>query len=63
MKNLPSDKVPASEIPTKILEESIFCFPELKNYINESLTSNNFPDTLKLSEENWILMIKQIIDL
>ena len=55
--------MPASEIPTKILEESIFCFPELKNYINESLTSNNFPDTLKLSEENWILMIKQIIDL
>ena len=45
---LPSDKV--SEIPIKILKESTFCFPELTNCINESLTNNKFPDTLKLSD-------------
>ena len=50
MKNLPSNKASAGEIPIKILKESIFCFPELTNCINESLTNNKFPDTLKLSE-------------
>ena len=50
MKNLPSDKVSAGEIPIKILKESRFCFPELTNYINESLTNNKFPDTLKSSD-------------
>ena len=49
MKNLPSDKVSAGEIPIKILKEYIF-FPELTNCINESLTNNKFPDTLKLSD-------------
>ena len=50
MKNLPLDKVSAGEIPIKILKECIFCFPELTNCINESLTNNKFPDTLKLSD-------------
>ena len=50
MKNLPSDKVSAGEIPIKILKESTFCFPELTNYINESLTNKKFPDTVKLSD-------------
>ena len=50
VKNLPSDKVSAGEIPIKILKESTFCFPELTNCINESLTNNKFPDTLKLSD-------------
>ena len=50
MKNVPSDKVSAGEIPIKILKESTFCFPELTNCINESLTNNKFPDTLKLSD-------------
>ena len=50
MKNLPLDKVSAGEIPIKILKESTFCFPELTNCINESLTNNKFPDTLKLSD-------------
>ena len=49
MKNLPSDKLPAGETPFKILKESKYCFPELTNYYNESLSNNNFPDTLKLS--------------
>ena len=40
----------AGEIPIKILKESTFCFPELTNCINESLTNNKFPDTLKLSD-------------
>ena len=40
----------AEEIPIKILKESTFCFPELTNCINESLTNNKFPDTLKLSD-------------
>ena len=43
MKNLPSDKVSAGEIPIKILKENAFCF-------SESLTNNKFPDTLKLSD-------------
>ena len=47
VKNLTSDKVSAGEIPIKILKESTFCFPELTNCINESLTNNKFPDTLK----------------
>ena len=38
------------EIPIKILKERIFCFPELTNCINESLTNNKFPNTLKLSD-------------
>ena len=50
VKNLPSDKVSTGEIPIKILKDSTFCFPELKNYVNESLTNNKFPDTLKLSD-------------
>ena len=50
MKNLPSDKVSAGEIPIKTLKESTLCFPKLANYINESLTNNKFPDTLKLSD-------------
>ena len=49
VKNLPSDKVSAGEIPIKILKESTFCFPELTNCTYESLTNNTFPDTLKLS--------------
>ena len=47
---MPSDKASAGEIPIKILKESIICFPELTNCINESLTNNKFPDTLKLSD-------------
>ena len=50
MKNLLLDKVFAGEIPFKTLKESKFCFPELTNCINESLTNNKFPDTLKLSD-------------
>ena len=50
MKNVPSDKVSTGEIPTKILKESTFCFSQITNCINESLTNNKFPETLKLSE-------------
>ena len=50
MKKVPSGKVAAGEIPIKILQDSKFCFPELKNCINEYLTKNKFPDTLKLSD-------------
>ena len=50
VKNLPSDKVSAGEIPIKILKQSTLCFPKLTNYVNESLTNNKFPDTLKLSD-------------
>ena len=42
VKNLPSGKVSAGEIPIKILKESTFCFPELTNCINEYLTNNKF---------------------
>ena len=50
VKKLPSDKESAGEIPIKTLRESKFCFPELTNCINESLTNNKFPDTLKISD-------------
>ena len=50
VKNLPSDKASAGEIPTRILKESEFCFPELTSCINASLTKDKFPDTLKLSD-------------
>ena len=40
----------ASEISIKIIKESKFCFPELTNCINESLTDNKFPDTLYISD-------------
>ena len=50
VQNLPSDKVSAGEIPLKILKELEFCFPELTNCINESLTNNKFPDTLEPSD-------------
>ena len=58
-KNLPSVKVPAGEIPIKILKESTFYFPELTNCINESLTNNKFPDTLKVSD---ITLVFKILD-
>ena len=32
-----------------MLWKSKCCFPELTNYINESLSNDKFPDTLKLS--------------
>ena len=38
------------KFPIKILKESTFCFPELTNCVNESLTNNKFPDILKLSD-------------
>ena len=50
VKNVPSDKVSTGEIPIKILKESTFCFSQITNCINESLTNNKFPDTLRLSE-------------
>ena len=48
VKNVPSDKVSAGEIPVKILKESKFCFAELTNCINESFTKNKLPDISKL---------------
>ena len=50
VKNVPSDKMSAGEVPFKILRENAFCFPELANCINEFLTNNKFPDTLKYSD-------------
>ena len=65
MKNLPLHKVFAGETTIKIPKESKFCFPEVTNCINESLTNNKFPDTLNLSNLTPvfnILVIKQITD-
>ena len=47
---MPLDEVSAAKIAIKIPKESKFCFPELINCINESLTNNKFPETLKLSD-------------
>ena len=49
MKNLPSDKATAGEIPVDILKNSEFCFSELTKCINKAFNENKFPDTLKLS--------------
>ena len=58
VKNLPLDKASADEIPIKIPKESTFCFPELANCINASLTNNKLADTLKLS--NLTLVLKKL---
>ena len=50
MKNLPSDKAAASEIPVYIFKNSKYCFSELKKSINKAFKENKFPDTLKLSD-------------
>ena len=50
MKNLPSDKATAGEIPVDILKNSEFCFSELTKCINKAFNENKFPDTLKLSD-------------
>ena len=50
VKNLPSDKATAAEIPVDILKNSEFCFSELTKCINEAFNENKFPDTLKLSD-------------
>ena len=50
VKNLPSDKATAGEIPVDILKNSEFCFSELTKRINKAFNENKFPDTLKLSD-------------
>ena len=50
MKNLPSEKATAGEIPVDILKNSEFCFSELTKCINKAFNENRFPDTLKLSD-------------
>ena len=50
MKNLPSDKATADEIPADISKNSEFCFSELAKCINKAFNENKFPDTLKLSD-------------
>ena len=50
MKNLPSDKATAGEIPVDILKNSEFCFSELTKFINKAFNENKCPDTLKLSD-------------
>ena len=50
MKNVPSDKATAGEIPVDILKNSEFCFSELTKCINKAFNENKFPDTLKLSD-------------
>ena len=50
MKNLPSDKATAGEMPVDILKNSEFCYSELTNCINKAFNKNTFLDTLKLSD-------------
>ena len=46
VKNLPSDKAAAGEIPVAIFKISEFCFRELTKFINKAFNENKFPDTL-----------------
>ena len=50
MKNLPSDKATADEIPVEILKNSERCFSELTKFINKAFNENKFPDTPKLPD-------------
>ena len=49
VKNLPSDKAAAGDIPVNILKNSENYFFYLTNCINEAIRNNKFPDSLKLS--------------
>ena len=49
VKNIPSDKATAGEIPVDILKISEFCFDKLTKLI-EAFNENKFPDTVKLSD-------------
>ena len=50
VKNLPSNKAAAGEIPSEILENSDFCSIELRKCINKPVKQNKFPDSLKFSD-------------
>ena len=49
VKNFPSDKATAGEIPVNVVKSEI-CFFDLTNCINEAIRNNKFPDSLKLSD-------------
>ena len=67
VKNLPSNKAAAGEIPSEILENSDFCSSELRKCINKAFKQNKFPDSLKLSDlvpackKNLIQTLEQLI--
>ena len=46
---LPSNKATAREIPIKIFKESGFTFKYLTSWVNQAVSSDKFPDSLKLS--------------
>ena len=50
VKNLPSDKATAGEIPVDILKNSEFCFSELTKCINKDFNENKFQDILISSD-------------
>ena len=47
VKNLPSNKATAREIPVDILKNSEFCISELTKCINKAFKENKSPDNLK----------------
>ena len=49
IERFPSNKATAGEIPINILKESGFNFEYLTSYVNEAISSGEFPDSLKLS--------------
>ena len=49
MKNLPSDKAAAGEIPVTVLKNNDFCFSKLTKCINEAFADKKFLDILKHS--------------
>ena len=59
VKNLPSDKATAGEIPVNVLKYSEICFFDLTYCIKEVTRTNKFPDSVY---KNMTLVIKPIMD-
>ena len=65
IRDLKTNKAVVGEIPTKILKECEFTFDVLTKYINKSIETGYFLDSLKLVNvapvfKNWILLINLI---
>ena len=56
-----TNKAVSGEIPTKILKECEFTFYVLTNFINKSIETGYFPDSLKLANINSVLKTRILL--